>query len=372
MLSECGNQSLSGGTGTGSEFGDGKIVGTVYLPDGKPGVGVTVIIRNKEYIPFTENSLDQRSTFTDSHGKFVIDSIDTGEYLLEMKHADSLFSVKNISLNKVDSSIDIGRIEIRKQIEYYGTIVSNRMPLSGAEIMVLGMDRKCSSDSSGKFSILLPLATHLFRVHPIDSDSSFDFYFDETDSGDTLTIVSGLFTVIEDFDTLDDYNNLHRVNGGGRWFAGVDDRPDIYSGGSLHLIFQIPESEINGYGVIGTFLGDSNNCWFDLNGMGEITFIAKGKGAIAVRLNCRYIDTTGNYKECTLETSVDLTPGWKKYTIVPSDFEVIPDASLPAGIPVSRCFSSVRYLGFYTRKTVDLFLDEIIISGIGPEAFLNK
>jgi hypothetical protein len=406
FLFYCGDLPMAGGTGTGTNLGEGKLLGSVFLPDGTPGTGTAIVMREKYYIPYSKNSRFLRNAVVDSKGMFVIDSIDSGNYILEMKGDDSLFAVQNVTVGNMDSTIDIGKSELNRQIRYYGTLQLNDASTSGTRVLVLGMDRICTVGSDGTFSLLLPKSSYLFRIQPAGYDTSIDVFFSDVNSGDTIQLHTKPYTVLEDFDQQDDVNNLNALNNGGSWFWFTDEMeggysrfsPAIeagikgaivfeefsethptYNKNSLHLTFAINTRRNFHYGVIGTYLcdpfdstQDSDNSWFDLSDMTALSFAAKGTGTIYVQFLCQYTDTDKILRQFLIETPVELTPAWTIHSVLPSHFSNVVLQGTSLTIPAATALTSVNCVRFFAKDRVELYLDEISIRNVKPETFRRK
>jgi len=81
------NCTMSGDiSGTGSQAGNGNVLGKVVNPDGSPAVNVDVFIRPKGFLKDTTeiSGTTVPDGVTDSTGAFLIDTVEPGEYFVEI------------------------------------------------------------------------------------------------------------------------------------------------------------------------------------------------------------------------------------------------------------------------------------------------
>jgi hypothetical protein len=81
--------------GTGSQAGNGRITCVIYNDDGSPASGAAVYLRLHDFIADTSGAalgkaaVPSRGARTDAHGSFSIDSVDTGNYCIEVNDGKS-------------------------------------------------------------------------------------------------------------------------------------------------------------------------------------------------------------------------------------------------------------------------------------------
>ena len=392
-------QPLSQGNGTGTDAGEAKIIGTAVLSDSLPGCDADVTLREQSYIPFSRQPQKQRTVKTDSHGSFEIVGISSGYYLVELWNKDSLCATKRFFVSNNGVIIDLGDIFLDTSVEFTGKVLREGLPVSGAQLLVMGLDKKVDLAPDGSFSLFLPKGEQLFRIAIDNISTDGEFLFSEDDRGDTLSINGTPSTSFESFDNLDGCNDLNGLLGGGWWFsytdqagggnsrilpteetgliAAIDTTDEAYSGGSLHIIYRVDSLFSAPYALVGTNISygiyDSSaggKTWFDLRNMTAVTFMAKGSGTVYFQFTCKF-DTLSDSYEFPFEVPFDPTSSWKKYTINSRD---IPDMQISGAsivVPWSAGASSVRNITFLAKKSAEIWIDSIVIEGMNLKDFLK-
>lgn len=192
-----------GHAGTGSETGN--VVGNLYYPDGSPAVGVTVQVRKKNTIADTSGLLAKPrhsvsalvtvdSAMTDSNGQFVIDTVDTGTYVIEAgDDENNLALVDSVVITDPDSSI-----QVTDTLKPAGSITGAIKLSEGGNprkvaVLAYGINRFVLPDTNGVFTFD-SLAEATYRL-------VFWTSLDDYDNLDTVAkVVSGETT---DLDTLE-------------------------------------------------------------------------------------------------------------------------------------------------------------------------
>jgi hypothetical protein len=150
-----------GSTSTGNE----RVIGTAVYPGGLPASRAKVISRRSDYVPNLvlahgkERSAILAETITDSLGRFAIDSIDTGEYCIEVNDrlgAAVLF--KTFVGPKTGGTLLLSDT-LRPYASIEGTVSrSSSLPMY---CRVYGLERTVALDSSGHFALSdLPAGTY--------------------------------------------------------------------------------------------------------------------------------------------------------------------------------------------------------------------
>ncbi len=399
LLTGCSIDTLSGGNGTGTDAGEAKIVGQVTLPDNKTGNDVKVTLREQDYIPLSLSTSQQRTTVTGSNGSFAINRIKTGYYLIELWNDDSLCAIRRFFIPDDTGTFDLGDVPLDTQTLFYGKVLSDGLPASGALLLVMGTDKVFTIAADGSFSLPLPASgDQVFRVN-IDKDNiASDFLFSPGNVGDTIVVQRTPKTIFEDFNRKDSCNNLHNLLGGGWWFAykdssiggnslvlptselglvaAIDTTPNAYSEGSLHVLFQIDSAFSSPYALIGADISGSKDSpltgksAFDMSDMTALTFMAKGSGTIYLQLTCMNPVDPGDFY--LFELPVTLTSSWQRHSIAP---EEIPNAK--SMITSTECTwtvgsSTVNNITFLAKKSAEFWVDDIIIEGMNPTDFVQN
>lgn len=397
LMVSCGIGPLSG-NGTGTDAGEAKIVGFVSLPDNKSGNNVKVTLREQNYIPLSVVTSQQRTATTNANGSFAIDQITAGYYLIELWNDDSLCAIKRFFIPNNTSTVDLGNVHLDKQAAYYGNVLNNGSPASGARLLVMGTDKFFTVAEDGSFSLHLPSGDQIFRVVIENEHISNDFLFSNKDSGDTLFATSTASTMFEDFNEKDSCNNLNKLLGGGWWFgytdkgvggnsqvlpttdlgliAAIDTSTDAFSGGSLHVIFQIDSTFSAPYSLIGSDISGSkeytviSKSWFDIRKMTAFTLMAKGSGVVYLQFTSGNTGTPNDY--FLFEVPINLTSTWKKYSITPTDIPNAKGSTTSTERAWSVGASAVNNINFLAKKSADFWVDDIRIEGMNPTDFLQN
>jgi hypothetical protein len=399
LLTSCSIETLSGGNGTGTDAGEAKIVGQVTLPDNKTGNNVKVTLRQQDYLPQSLNTSQQRTTVTGSNGSFAMNRIKNGYYLIELWNDDSLCAIRRFFIPDDTGTIDLGDVPLDTQTQFYGKVLTDGVPASGALLLVMGTDKVLTIAEDGSFSLPLPAAgDQVFRVNIEKNTITSDFLFSSSNVGDTIVVQRTPQTIFEDFNRKDSCNNLHNLLGGGWWFAykdsgiggnsqvvptselglvaAMDTTPNAYSGGSLHVLFQIDSVFSSPYALIGADISGSKDSpltgrsAFDMSNMTALTFMAKGSGTIYLQLTCMNpVDPRDFY---LFELPVTLTSSWQHYSITP---EEIPNAK--SMVTSTECTwtvgsSTVNNITFLAKKSADFWVDDIIVEGMNPTDFVKN
>lgn len=175
LLCEFIGCTLSGDiAGTGSQAGNGNVLGTVVNPDGSPSVNADVFIRPKEFLKDTTEITGPTlpDAVTDSTGAFVIDTVEPGEYFVEINDG-----VKNaILVECVKDSVniqakDLGTIYLKPQAGFFGVVIRENIPNDvHVYVQVYGLDHAREVKLYGDFSFYqIPAGTYNLRISSSDS-----------------------------------------------------------------------------------------------------------------------------------------------------------------------------------------------------------
>jgi hypothetical protein len=125
--------SLTGDGGFGSETTNGRISGRAFLPTGSPAVGAQVSLRRSDYVADVPEGLEKTlekkgDCFTDTSGRFVFDSLDTGSYFVEINDGRAAAVASGCSIAAERRSIDIGATTLRAHATVTGEINIDAAP----------------------------------------------------------------------------------------------------------------------------------------------------------------------------------------------------------------------------------------------------
>jgi hypothetical protein len=166
--------SLDGGFG--SETTNGRVSGRVVLPDGSPAQGVHFIVRRDDYLASPQSALvnpwvNGGDGTTDTGGRFVFDSLDTGNYFIEFNNLNVGALLKNGSIAAARLSVDVGTDTLRSHATVKGEINIDAAPGAAWYVQVYGLERCVAIGPTGTYTLGdLPAGT--FRLRFVCGDSS--------------------------------------------------------------------------------------------------------------------------------------------------------------------------------------------------------
>jgi hypothetical protein len=379
--------------GTGTDAGEARIYGAVRLPGDKAGENVSVTLRKQDYLPFSISSQDQTQTVSGRDGGFTLTTAARGYYLVELLSSDSLCAIKRFRVSDGDTVVQLGDCMLDTSVVFTGKVLTDEVPVTGGDLLVLGLDKTSSITDDGSFSVRLPSSDQLFRIIADNGQSTVDVLVGRSDAIDTIHAYTAPATVLEDFENMDGFNSLTSLLGGGSWFAytdtvnggksvilpteepglvaAIDTTPDAYTGGSLHCTFSIDQSFSAPFALIGMDISSSKDAnssksWFDLTNMTAFSFMAKGSGNIVVQFTCRPVRESSEF--LVFEISVTLSSEWSKHAIRPSD---IPGERGGSGITWEDGRIAVSNINFLAATSAELWLDELTVEGMNVTEFLK-
>jgi hypothetical protein len=395
MLLCCGNSPVVN-NGTGTDIGEAKIFGSVKYADNRNADNVSVIVRKQDYVPYSVTSQNHNKTVSTNSGTFSLDNIAPGYHLVELYTRDSLVAMKRIYISDKDTAVDLGNCILDTLVSYSGKIYSDETPVTGGNLLVLGLDKKSTVNSDGSFTIRLPGGEQLFRIIPENQGGSQDIYVNKKISGDTLRTYATTAVMFDDFSNSDGLNCLSPLLGGGSWFAFIDKAnggncrilpteeagliaaintsEESYDSGSLHCTFEIDTLSGAPYALIGCDISASKDVntsksRFDLSKMTEFSFMAKGSGIIHVQFTCRPV---GNSSVFTIyEIPIELSSQWKKHSIKASDIPAAITSTSEQIVQWSDGNVAVSNINFLANRYTDLWLDNIMFEGMSTGDFLK-
>jgi hypothetical protein len=172
MVQSCSSPNQVAGGSTSTD--NARVCATVVYPNGKPAAHAVVRLRQAGYLADTVTALEKTAAshydaLTDDSGRFVIDSLDTGEYLIEAADANGN-AVAIACTAIVDSAVNAGR----KTLEPMGTIAGSMGgPFVRGFARIHGLERCVRADSAGRFVVDVP-AGQAYRVNILTGDTAAD------------------------------------------------------------------------------------------------------------------------------------------------------------------------------------------------------
>ena len=361
----------------------------LVLANGSPAASAKVaLVRPGSHIAFD-------SVTTDATGRFVWEgSRDSAFDVFAQADSQSLL----LRLDPRDSAIphDLGALNMLASASLSGKLQS-----PGADqVWVEGTTLQATPDSSGKFILkgLPATAVALF----MDSAGQEQYLSTLTPSSgqsfDSLQVMSRDYFLLDGYDDKDCYNNARPFTQAsqsavlrsdstvkvlptgvsGRCDYALDGSAAAWSGSSVHLRFAFP-TDASSASVVGwkTRLDPGHGrAYGDFSSLTSITFMAKGSGQIRVQFTSKaIIDLTG--KDATgpqLDTVITLSPAWSRVKLEPLSFHAPAGSpSDTAGYTFARVANALRSLEFVAvplpGDTVDFWLDDVRLYGIGSESF---
>ncbi len=155
--------------GSVTEGGNVEVAGIVVDGAGNAIAGAQVSIRPSDFLKDTSGKTPSRNVsanaVSDSKGKFLLDSIDPGEYCIAAASGDSLAVLVRVSLLKPgDTSLAPARLIPAATIE--GTVVDQNGVANATYVRAYGLDRIARVDSAtGRFALsVIPAGTYQLRI----------------------------------------------------------------------------------------------------------------------------------------------------------------------------------------------------------------
>ena len=169
-LSGClffGGDKVAGGGGGIEAVG---IAGLATAPDGKPISGATVVMRRAAYLkagsaPMPKAGKDSAETVTGSDGRFRIDSVDPGDYRLEIASGTALAMIVEATVIPQAQ----GDVEVKARLDLVGTLSGTvwvgGAPGEGAYLGLYGSERSATANAQGKFAFTdMPAGKYVLAV----------------------------------------------------------------------------------------------------------------------------------------------------------------------------------------------------------------
>lgn len=145
----------AGGT---ADTGNAKVAAVIYTIDGKRAAGVPVVCRPVDYLAdFTSDTPKTPNpkiieTMTDDSGYFAIDSIGTGDYIIEINdHESSVTSIRVGVSEESDSTISLN-----DTLKPYAVLQGNAGQVTDSSlkryVLIYGLDRCVPVSTDGSFA----------------------------------------------------------------------------------------------------------------------------------------------------------------------------------------------------------------------------
>lgn len=187
--------------GTGSHAGNGRITCSLFNNDGSFASGASVYLRPHDYTvnisgkALSKSCISRVDTRTDSHGVFSIDSIDPGNYSIEVNDGSGHAVLLRCTIEYGDFTVHLPSDTLRPTGTITGTFASSVDYQKILYVQIYGLERISTCDTeTGEFTIYdLPQGIYTIRAVSFSVDS-------ESVEIDSVTIRSGETTHIGTFD----------------------------------------------------------------------------------------------------------------------------------------------------------------------------
>ncbi len=179
----------------GSEIGNPAIViGKVtYSHTSSPVNKALVRLRPSNYLSDSSYLCDStniskiRNLYTDALGNFKIDSVDTGQYFIEVNDNNQYCYLYKIEVISIDTTINLPRQNLGKMCKLQGNVYYEESNLEHLSVQIYGLERLTQTDSNGLFEFF-DLPSGEFTVNVPYSDLALGPWEKKTDfisSGDS-------------------------------------------------------------------------------------------------------------------------------------------------------------------------------------------
>jgi hypothetical protein len=157
LISCTGSSTDSNIAGNGTRIGNPSIVGMIYKPDGKtPAPNATVFLRKKNSLPeigLKKQASDIAIVTTGNDGRFEIDSVANGTYVIECNDMDDNYALyDSVGVENNDSTVNLPADTLKPAGVISGTItLPEGGDFSRVYVLVFGVQRFSIVDSNGNF-----------------------------------------------------------------------------------------------------------------------------------------------------------------------------------------------------------------------------
>ena len=161
--------------GGSTDTGNSRISASVYLPGGAAAMGAQVIVRRSDYLSVGQASLSDvarsgKEALIDEGGHFRIDSMDTGNYTIEVNDRVSGACLLTCRILPGTGEISLGADTIHPYAAVEGSAALPPGFSGNVFVQVYGLERCIPLDAAGHFMIAdLPAGSFRFRVASKDT-----------------------------------------------------------------------------------------------------------------------------------------------------------------------------------------------------------
>lgn len=156
-------------TGTGSQSGNGRISCVIYNDNGSFASGARVRLRSHDYILGEQpekNLASFRDTFTNSKGEFRINSVDRGQYCIEINDGKANAILLMCEISRMDTVVQLPNARLLPTGTIKGSCTTAPGDSSELFIQVYGLERSGVRDKeTGEFVIGdIPAGNYTIRI----------------------------------------------------------------------------------------------------------------------------------------------------------------------------------------------------------------
>ena len=138
------------------------ISGFVYHENGSPAVNARILLRNREFLAdsgiaglYKQVGVTSGETSTDARGFYAIDSVEPGEYRIEITAENSAQrAVVEASVSGTSGMLQVEKAGVRVPGALEGRLVQGGNPVVGAWVHVYGMQRSAVTDAAGRLAFV--------------------------------------------------------------------------------------------------------------------------------------------------------------------------------------------------------------------------
>jgi hypothetical protein len=395
VFQSCGDSRNAGG----SSGHENVITAKVNLDSDSFATVQVVAGENWQELVEKRSSVILEETTTDSTGFFELDSLWlNGEYNLYIhtqsgksrlfRRAQSSLSETEIELSRRELNLESGNLE-SGDWKIWGTPISFRVENNGSvflqglpnDVLILGRHR----DSVWNTARVVDARRETVETYVYEPQASL------------IENVSEPVVLVDDFNEPRNFSFIQSINGGGYWWVADDQdqggfsavepaavysdmsqgvvADGAYEGSSLYLQFDVDESFLNNYVLVGFDLGLPINesesldrlgvgVFKDISELRQISFQAKSDAdslQMALSAGCLNADSS---KVVYFEIPFFTATEWTEVALDADDF--MPVEGTGAG---TLSWSEVRHacksLAFRARSDGGVHLDNILLRGIG-------
>jgi len=361
-----------------------QVSGQILVDGSHPATGALVTLRRLEIQSATSTI---HAVHTTADGRFSMDSVTSGTWVLEARMGDSLAYLGLQSFDSTRAAMQPLTLSATRTLT--GQITNP--PSSTHWIQILGTELRVALAQDGSFVIpSVPAASLLMALVDSTTGATQELAIDSQQTMLPSTPWSAsTSTPLDNFANGSSWTWLHSFLGVGRWYAnsvntasllpsGIDQDASLGITARTDGLGKAMHINILSDGLLGLELGEGNSgttpgkVWFDLRSATHLNFQAKGSGSIRVALVSKFI--MNNYTGASqFESTINLDSNFTNYRLALSTFAAPQgSAAALANVPVDSILKGVSEITWFTTGSAELWLDSVSLEGIKPSELLAK